>query len=1291
MQTRMTVKRYFAFIVSTLFVMSTGYAQNELSKLVQSTLKLNELNEIDDSLSYVDSTSSIDYSTLLNEIKLQQKLNLLIDEVDEVNQNQHSNHSEKNKNFKRLHSNVSVETLTFTNASVTGNTGPTQSQVNSAYSNTALEGKVTINTQGIQEWTVPYTMTYTIEAWGAEGGGTDAGKGARMKGDFNLTKDEVVKIVVGQMGIQEGSYTRNNRRAGGGGGGTYIIKAPFNNTASILLIAGGGGGSGTDNAGNDALTSTTDSHTGSAGQGGARYEGSSGAGFTGNGTLTLHNNGSVAYSFINSSVGGVGASSGGTGYGGFGGGGGDGYADGGGGGGYSGGDARDDGDGAYGAGSYNSGSNTSNTAGARENHGQVVITYESAPVISATTIASSNATIAVTFSKAVYNTNGGSGALEVSDFSFSISGGEATLSSATPSSISVSGNVYTLGIGLSGTPNGSEMLTVNPVDNGIYDAAGNEASTSQSNNTISLIEKILPTITGVSLASNNSTIAVTISEAVYKTNGGSGALEASDFTFSISGGAASLSSATPSSISASGNVYTLGVGLSGTPNGSETLTVTPVDNGIYDAVGNEATTSQSNNTVSLNDKLAPTVTDLTISSNNSAIYITLSESVYNTNSASGSLESADFAFVINGGLATLASSQPTEISSSGNVYTLGLSLSGIPNGSETLTVNVVDNGIYDAVGNEASTSQSNNTVSLNDKLAPTITAITISSDNATVSVTLSETVYKTNGGSGALEVSDFSLSINEGTASLSSSTPNNLSSNGNVYTLGLNLSGTPNGSEILTVAPVDNGIYDTVGNEASTSQSNNSINLNDKAAPTISSATLSGDNIYIDIASNEGLYGAGGKGALDVNDFNLTFTKNSGSATAVSISSVRKNDNTQENSAVTLSGGESIIRFFLNITGTPNGSETIKIVPANSSSVYDQKGNAMSSEQTSGIKLLNDKVSPTITSIYLAADNSTLAVTVSEAVYNTNSGSGALEASDFIFSIAGGNATLSSTTPSSIAINGNVYTLGIGLSGTVNGGETLTINPVDNGIYDLAGNEASTSQSNNSVTLFDKVLPFINNISLASDNSSLVVTFSEAVYNATGGSGALDKADFILSIAGGDATIGSATPTSISISSNSYTLGFSLSGTVNGSELLLVSPKDDSIYDGDNNEASTTQRNNSIYLNDITAPTVTSVSSITANGAYGIGDEVVVTTIFNEVVFVTGIPQLLLETGLTDALVNYSSGSGSNTLVFNYKVAVGDTTGDLDYLASTSLALNGGTIKDAAANVATLTLASPAL
>jgi hypothetical protein len=112
-------------------------------------------------------------------------------------------------------------------------------------------------------------------------------------------------------------------------------------------------------------------------------------------------------------------------------------------------------------------------------------------------------------------------------------------------------------------------------------------------------DETAPTISSVSLDADNLTIAVTMSEAVYNTNGGSGALEASDFALSISGGAATLSSATPTSISISGNVYTLGIGLSGTPNGSETLTVTPVDNGIYDAAGNEASGSQSNNTASL--------------------------------------------------------------------------------------------------------------------------------------------------------------------------------------------------------------------------------------------------------------------------------------------------------------------------------------------------------------------------------------------------------------------------------------------------------------------------------------------------------------------------------------------------------------------------------------------------------------------------------------------------------------------------------------------------------------------
>ena len=107
------------------------------------------------------------------------------------------------------------------------------------------------------------------------------------------------------------------------------------------------------------------------------------------------------------------------------------------------------------------------------------------------------------------------------------------------------------------------------------------------------------------------------------------------------------------------------------------------------------------------------------------------------------------------------------------------------------------------------------------------------------------------------------------------------------------------------------------------------------------------------------------------------------------------------------------------------------------------------------------------------------------------------------------------------------------------------------------------------------------------------------------------------------------------------------------------------------------------------APTITGVTSTTGDGSYKQGQTIAITIGFSEVVNVTGTPQLTLETGGSDAVVDYSSGTGSNTLTFNYTIGSGETSSDLDYEATSSLALNSGTIKDAALNAATLTLASP--
>ena len=108
-----------------------------------------------------------------------------------------------------------------------------------------------------------------------------------------------------------------------------------------------------------------------------------------------------------------------------------------------------------------------------------------------------------------------------------------------------------------------------------------------------------------------------------------------------------------------------------------------------------------------------------------------------------------------------------------------------------------------------------------------------------------------------------------------------------------------------------------------------------------------------------------------------------------------------------------------------------------------------------------------------------------------------------------------------------------------------------------------------------------------------------------------------------------------------------------------------------------------------TGPTVVSVTSSSPNATYGIGGGVGIRVNFSEPVTVIGTPQLTLETGTTDRTVNYVSGSGSSTLSFQYTVQAGDSSADLDYAATNSLALNAGTIRDADNNNAVLTLPSP--
>lgn len=101
-------------------------------------------------------------------------------------------------------------------------------------------------------FTAPYSGTYKLEVWGAQGsnwnGGVnyseyiDGGAGGYAKGNIELNKDTKIYVTVG-------GSAKVGTTGTGGGEATFIttvsskLSALENNKTSILIVAGGGGGS----------------------------------------------------------------------------------------------------------------------------------------------------------------------------------------------------------------------------------------------------------------------------------------------------------------------------------------------------------------------------------------------------------------------------------------------------------------------------------------------------------------------------------------------------------------------------------------------------------------------------------------------------------------------------------------------------------------------------------------------------------------------------------------------------------------------------------------------------------------------------------------------------------------------------------------------------------------------------------------------------------------------------------------------------------------------------------------
>ena len=222
------------------------------------------------------------------------------------------------------------------------------------------------------------------------------------------------------------------------------------------------------------------------------------------------------------------------------------------------------------------------------------------------------------------------------------------------------------------------------------------------------------------------------------------------------------------------------------------------------------------------------------------------------------------------------------------------------------------------------------------------------------------------------------------------------------------------------------------------------------------------------------------------------------------------------------------------------------------------------------------------------------------------------------------------------------------------------------------------SVANSTATLIDTVAPTLTITSSASalhsgETATLTFTFSET------------PTDFTQNdIAVNNGTLSAFTPTA---NAQIYTAIFTPSTNLSGNYTSVVVAN--SSYTDSVGNSGTSASGPDLSI-DTTAPTVLNVAihgldndgTTTTNNLVA-GDKIQITLTMSEVTTVTGSPIYNIDVGGITKAATYVSGSGTNTLVFSYTIAIGDndTTGGITAMAN-ALALNGGTLVDSVTNAA---------
>ncbi|MES0490667.1 MAG: hypothetical protein ABUK01_11775 [Leptospirales bacterium] len=331
--------------------------------------------------------------------------------------------------------------------------------------------------------------------------------------------------------------------------------------------------------------------------------------------------------------------------------------------------------------------------------------------------------------------------------------------------------------------------------------------------------KTTPVITELNVITDNTLpktqikLKVTFNRGVYSAIGASGALTNANFSINFTTTAnATIAEvlSTDFNHSGGGSTAIFIINCDKPPNGTEVVQVQPA-NDIYDAAGNILQNDVAYPTATLDDRLAPTLNTVSISSNNAANQyahgrdtITLTfAALEDISTPTVTFMNSKPPFTLTGGPKSWTATYKMDPASD-NEGQVSFEISNVTDGTNT--------------NPNTFTGTMDNTAVYYLKTAPVVTDTKVSPQNDYIDLTFNRPVYPAPGASGTLDASDFTFGFqNPGTSGATANMGTvEQTADPNIIRIYLDVTGTPDGQEVVTITVNADSVYDGAGNAAAT-------------------------------------------------------------------------------------------------------------------------------------------------------------------------------------------------------------------------------------------------------------------------------------------------------------------------------------------------------------------------------------------------------------------------------------------------------------------------------------------